>query len=162
MRRKNIDSNFNKCLERAANARSRAEKTTDPARKAEYLRLENNWIRLARSYEFAKRLKTSWHRPVSASSVVLHHRILEAYFSPEFDEERSDHRTVSLACHGTYEVRVIELSRKIQTGAKQLWLELFDHDQQRTIDSYGGRSLADIAAAAESLCSIAKGFSHTD
>jgi hypothetical protein len=162
MRRKKIDDNFNKCLERAANARSRAEGATDPARKAEYLHLESNWIRLARSYEFAKRLKSSWHKPVSADIVVLHHRILEAYFSPEFEEERSDHRTVSLACHGRYEVRVVALSRKMQTGAKQLWLELFDHDQQRTIDSYGGRTLVDITAAAELLCSNAKGFSRTN
>jgi hypothetical protein len=162
MRRKKIDNNFDKCLERAANARSRADEATDPARKAEYLRLEGNWIRLARSYEFAKRLKKSWHKPVSASIVVLHHRILEAYFSPEFDEERSDHQTVSLACHGAYEVRVVELSRKLQTGAKQLWLELFDHDQQYTIDSYGGCTLVDITAAAESLCSNARGLSQTD
>jgi hypothetical protein len=162
MRRKKIDDNFKKCLERAANARSRAEEAADPARKAEYLRLESNWIRLARSYEFAKRLRSSWHKPVSANIVGLQHRILDAYFSPEFDEERSDHRTVSLARHGAYELRVVELSRKMQTGADQLWLELFDHDHQRTIDSYSGRTLVDITAAAESMCLNARGLSHTD
>jgi hypothetical protein len=162
MRRKKIEDNFKKCLERAANARSRAEEAADPARKAEYLRLGSNWIRLARSYEFAKRLRRSWHKPVSANIIVLHHQILDAYYSPEFDEERSNHRTVSLARHGAYEVRLVELSRKMQTGAKQLWLELFDHDYQRTIDSYGGRTLVDITAAAESLCSNAKYLSHTD
>jgi hypothetical protein len=153
MRRKNIDDNFNKCLERAANARSRAEEATDPARKAEYLRLESNWIRLARSYEFAKRLKSSWYRPVSANIIALHHRILEAYYSPEFDEERSDPQTVSLVRRGPYELRLMELSRKLKTETERLWLELFDHDRQRTIDSYSGRTLGDITAAAESLCS---------
>src|SRR5215470_12641687 len=118
MRRKKIDDNFNRCLERAANARSRAEEATDPARKAEYLRLESNWIRLARSYEFAKRLKSSWHKPVAATIIALHHRILEAYFSPEFDDERSDLRTVSLTRHGAYEVRVVELLRKIQRSQR--------------------------------------------
>lgn len=162
MRRKKIDDNFNKCLERAANARSRAEEATDPARKAEYLRLESNWIRLARSYEFAKRLKSSWHNPVSANIIVLHHRILEAYFSPDFDEERSDQRSVSLLRHGSYEVRLVELPRTLQTRTDQLWLELFDHDHQRTIDSYGGRTIVGITAAAESLCSNAKYLSYTD
>ena len=85
MRRKNIENNFKKCLERAANARSRAEEAADPARKAEYLLLESNWIRLARSYEFAKRLKNSWRKPISSNLIGLHHRILDAYFSPEFD-----------------------------------------------------------------------------
>src|SRR5437879_2419062 len=121
MRRKNIDDNFKKCLDRAANARSRAEEATDPARKAEYLRLESNWIQLARSYEFAKRLKSSWQKPVSANIIVLHHRILEAYFSPEFDEERSDHRTVSLVRRGPYELRLMELSRKLKTETERLW-----------------------------------------
>jgi hypothetical protein len=162
MRRKKIEDNFKKCLDRAANARRRAEEATDPARKAEYLRLESNWIRLARSCEFAKRLKSSWRKPISANIIVLHHRILEAYFSPEFDQERSDDRTVSLVRHGAYEVRLVELSGKMQTGAEQVWLELFDHDYQRTIDSYGGRTLVDITAAAESLCSNAKYLSHTD
>jgi len=109
-----------------------------------------------------KRLKSSWHKPVSANIIALHHRILEAYYSPEFDEERSDHRSVSLARHGAYEVRLVELSRKMETGAEPLWLELFDHDHQRAIDSYGGRTLVDITAAAESLCAKAKSLSHTD
>ena len=162
MRRKSIDVNFNKCMERAANARKRAREATDPARKAEYLRLESSWIRLARCYEFAKRLKCSLHKPISANVIVLHNRILEAYFSPEFDEERSEHRTVSLLRHGSYELRLVELPRRLQAGTDQLWLELFDHDHERTIDSYSGRTLADITAAAESLCSNAKYLSHTD
>jgi hypothetical protein len=162
MRRKNIEDNFQKCLDRAANARRRAEEATDPARKAEYLRLESNWIRLARSYEFAKRLKSSWHNPVSANIIALHHRILEAYYSPEFDEERSDQRTVSLVRHGPYELRLMELSRKLKTETERLWLELFDHDHQLTIDSYGGRTLVNITAAAKSLCSNAKELNQTD
>jgi hypothetical protein len=103
-----------------------------------------------------KRFKSSWHKPVSASIIGLHHRILDAYFSPEFDEERSDQRTVSLMRRGPYELRLMELSRKLKAETERLWLELFDHDRQRTIDSYSGRTLADITAAAESLCSNAE------
>jgi hypothetical protein len=79
----------------------------------------------------------------------------------KFDEERNDTRTASLVRHGRYEVRLLELPRKLQTGTKQLWLELFDHHHQRTIDSYGGRNLVDITAAAETLCSEAKDLSDS-
>jgi hypothetical protein len=140
----------------AANARSRAAEASDPARKAGYLRLERNWIRFARSNELAQRLTSTWHKPESANIIVWHHRILEAYYSPKFDEKRSEFRTVSLARHGAYEVRLMELSRKPQIETERLWLELFDHDHQHSIDSYGGRTLVDITAAAESLCSNAK------
>jgi hypothetical protein len=75
-----------------------------------------------------------------------------------FDEKLDDPRTVSLVRHGRYEVRLLELPRKLQTGTKQLWLELFDHQHQRTIDSYGGHNLVDITAAAKTLCSEAKGL----
>ena len=97
----------------------------------------------------------------SANIIVWHHRILEAYYSPKFDEERNDPRTVSLVRHGRYEVRLVELPRKLQTGTKQLWLELFDYHHQRTIDSYGGRNLVDITAAAEALCLKAKDLSKS-
>jgi hypothetical protein len=79
----------------------------------------------------------------------------------KFDEERNDLRTASLVRHGPYEVRLVELPRNLQTGTKQLWLELFDHHHQRTIDSYGGRNLVDITAAAETLCSEAKDLSES-
>jgi hypothetical protein len=77
-----------------------------------------------------------------------------------FDERLDDPRTVSLVRHGRYEVRLLELPQKLQTGTKQLWLELFDHHNQRTIDSYGGRNPVDITAAAETLCSEAKDLSE--
>jgi len=105
---------------------------------------------------------SSWLKADSANIIVWHHRIIEAYYSPNFDEERSDERTVSLVSHGPYEVRLVELPRKLQTETERLWLELFDHDCQRTIDSYGGRTLVDITAAAESLCSNARDLSQTD
>ena len=61
--------------------------------------------------------------------------------------------TLSLTRHGPYELRVIKLRSHEIAG--ELWLELFDHDRQRTIDSYRGRDLEDIAMVARSLGSKA-------
>lgn len=113
-------------------------------------------------YELSRRLKSLLCKPDVENVIVWHHRILEAYHSTEFDDERSVGRTVSLLRHGSYELRLVELPRRLQAGTDQLWLELFDHDHERTIDSYSGRTLVDITAAAESLCSNAKYLSHTD
>ena len=113
-------------------------------------------------YEFAQCLKRLVLKPDTENIIVWHHRIFEAYHSPDLNEERSATRTVSLLRHGSYEVRLVELPRKPRTATEQLWLELFDHDHQRTIDSYGGRTLVNITAAARSLCSNAKDLSRTD
>ena len=153
MRRKKIEDNFKKSMDRT-NARSGAQEAIDPAQKPKHLRLEHNWLRLARTYEFAQRLNSS-------RIIVWHHGILEAYHSPKFGEEGNDPRTVSLLRHGRYEVRLVELPRRLQTGTKQLWLELFDHCHQYTIDSYSGHHLMDITAAAETLCSKAKELSKS-
>jgi hypothetical protein len=101
-------------------------------------------------------------KPDAENIIVWHHRIFEAYHSSDFDGERRVTRTVSLLRHGSYEVRLVELPRELQTATEQLWLELFDHDHQRTIDSYSGRTLIDIAAAANSLCSSAKDLSQRE
>ena len=113
-------------------------------------------------YLCARHLKSSWLQPDSENIIIWHHRILEAYYSGNFGGERSDGQTVSLVGHGPYELRLVELPRKLHTETKRLWLELFDHDRQRTIDSYGGRTLEDITAAAASLCSNARDLSRTD
>jgi hypothetical protein len=49
-----------------------------------------------------------------------------------------------------------------QEATEELWLELFDHDRERTIDSYRGRDLEDIAVAARSLGSkVVRGDTHS-
>jgi hypothetical protein len=57
--------------------------------------------------------------------------------------------TLSLIRRGSYELRVMKFSS--QEAAEELWLELIDHHRKRTIDSYRGRDLEDIAIAARSL-----------
>ena len=154
-----LGDQINECLVHAAMARNWANETADPERKAEFLRLELSWTRLARSYEFVESLENFLLMPRTANAAVWHHRILEAYNLLTLEdphEEVRDQRTASLVRHGPYEVRLVELLRNVQEGAEYLRLELFDHDQERTLDSYGGRTLVDITAAAESLCSKAK------
>src|SRR5215470_10638804 len=151
------------CFNRAAEARERANEATDPVLKAEYLNTELGWLRLARSCEFVDSLDNFLGEHRSTPALVWHQRILESYESlivEDAHEECGDRRTTSLIRHGPYEVRLAELSRNLPAeGAEHLWLELFDHDHQRTIESYAGRTLVDITAAAESLCSKAKRLS---
>ena len=45
------------CYRRAEEARRRAQETTDPSIKEDYLGLERRWIFLAHSYEFTERLQ---------------------------------------------------------------------------------------------------------
>lgn len=45
------------CLDYAKKAERRAEETTDPELKADYLALAGQWTHLARSYEFAESLE---------------------------------------------------------------------------------------------------------
>jgi hypothetical protein len=44
------------CHERAAEARRRAEETSDPKVKAQFLNTEKRWLLLARSYQFSESL----------------------------------------------------------------------------------------------------------
>jgi hypothetical protein len=52
-----LGTHVRNCLERAADARQRAEETSDSGLKADYLFLEKNWTNLAKSFEFAVRLE---------------------------------------------------------------------------------------------------------
>jgi CheY-like chemotaxis protein len=154
-----IPDQIKDCLDRAADARRQAEESADQARKAEYLRSEFGWIRLARSHEFAESLERFLLKPDAANEAGWHHRIVEAHNSLTLEDARdecSDRRTASLVRRGPYEVRLVELSRNLQERPENLWLELFDHHHNCTIDSYRGSRLEDMTAAAESLCSKAK------
>jgi len=44
------------CLSRAIHCRELAQFTTDPKSRAEYLKMERSWLRLADSYQFSERL----------------------------------------------------------------------------------------------------------
>jgi hypothetical protein len=71
--------------------------------------------------------------------------------------ERIDgQRTVSLAHHGDFEVRLIELPQDPHSDSIPLWIELFEHVSGSTLDSYGGNDFAHIAVAAEAFISQAR------
>ena len=44
------------CLSRAAHCRELAENAADPSIRAEYLKMEKSWLRLADGYQFSERL----------------------------------------------------------------------------------------------------------
>ena len=52
-----LDIHVRSCLERAAEARRRAEATHDPELKVEFFSLEKQWTCLAKSYELAGRIE---------------------------------------------------------------------------------------------------------
>jgi hypothetical protein len=60
-------------------------------------------------------------------------------------------RTVSLARHGVYEVRLIEPSDVSIIDLKPFWIELYDHDNKVSVDSFGGDDIEETAVAAETL-----------
>jgi CheY-like chemotaxis protein len=153
-----VSDQIKDCLDLAVEARRQAEETVDPVRKAEYLRSELRWIRMARHFEFAESLERFLSKPDAANELVWHHRIVEAHSSLTSEDAHEDSylRTATLDRCGPYEVRLVELSRNLQARPEHLWLELFDHRHNRPIDSYNGSSLEDISAAAESLCSKAR------
>src|SRR5262245_25372039 len=52
----NLSEQVRLCYERAAEAKERAEQMLDPEAKADFLKMETRWLRLARSYQFGERL----------------------------------------------------------------------------------------------------------
>jgi hypothetical protein len=44
------------CLSRAAHCRELGDMTADPNNRAQYLKMEKSWLRLADSYQFSERL----------------------------------------------------------------------------------------------------------
>jgi hypothetical protein len=71
--------------------------------------------------------------------------------------ERIDgQHTVTLARHGEFEVRLIELPQDPQSDNIPLWIELFEHVSGTTLDSCGGHDLAHMAVAAGAFISQAR------
>ena len=63
---------------------------------------------------------------------------------------------MSLARFGSYEVRVIELSRDAAAGSFPVWLELYEHNTRSLLDSCGCSELEEAVAAANELISQAR------
>jgi PAS domain S-box-containing protein len=70
----NLREQIRLCYERAAKAKRRAEETSDPKAKANFLNTERRWLLLARSYQHSERLKDFIRaipdRPKAANALV--------------------------------------------------------------------------------------------
>jgi hypothetical protein len=60
-------------------------------------------------------------------------------------------RTISIAMIGKCEIRMFNASSTRPGDAPPLWIELFDHDAQVSLDSYSCREIDDAVAAFEEL-----------
>jgi hypothetical protein len=92
-----------------------------------------------------------------SATKALELRIMQMYICPRVAPEHIDgQRTLSLARHGAFEVRLIELPQNPHSDSIRLWIELFDHRSNTTLDSRDGCDLQDTAVAAEALISQAR------
>lgn len=65
-------------------------------------------------------------------------------------------RTISVESIGAYEVRMFSGSPARSGDAPLLWMELFDHDAQRSVDSCAFREIDDALSAFDELVARAK------
>lgn len=65
-------------------------------------------------------------------------------------------KVASLSRHGLYEVRLLEPSELAQANDLPFWVELFDNEQNLSIDSYAGDDIEETAVAVQHLISRAK------
>jgi len=87
----------------------------------------------------------------------LEFRIFQLYVLDLMAEKFVDGcRAATLARYGSYEVRLVELLQDWQENTAPFWIELFDHENDTTIDSCGGYDLGETAAGAEALISQAR------
>ena len=84
-------------------------------------------------------------------------RLSRAYASLAFVPECSDHsRSATLDRYGAYEVRLVEFLQDDPTGDRPIWLELYCHVTDSSLDSCRCDNLDDAETAADNLVSSAK------
>jgi hypothetical protein len=92
-----------------------------------------------------------------SATKALERRIMQMYIWLLVAPEQSGgQRIASLARHGAFEVRLIELPQNPHSDCIPLWIELFDHRSNTTLDSYAGCDFEDTALAAAALISQAR------
>jgi hypothetical protein len=84
-------------------------------------------------------------------------RILQMYLwslvTPKYVNGR---RIGLLARHGDYDVRLIECPKLANRDAEPIWIELFDRQNNVSLDSFSGHDFDEAAVAADSLISRAR------
>jgi len=89
--------------------------------------------------------------------MTLEARLIQAHLKLQLATPSEDgSRAVTLMRYGAHEVRLVEPSHGSPAGGVLFWIELFDHDRRRSIDSVGSYILEDAAIAAEHLIAHAE------
>ena len=84
-------------------------------------------------------------------------RVTQAYINLlRVPEGKSGEKSVPLARLGEFEVRLVELSQSDAEDAPPLWVELYAHNVQSSVDSCGCHELEEVVAAAQQLISQAR------
>lgn len=79
-------------------------------------------------------------------------RVTQAYIAlSDIPGSNPTPRTISVERIGTYEVRMFNGSPTRPGDASLLWMELFDHDGQRSLDSCSFREIDDALSAFDEL-----------
>jgi len=74
----------------------------------------------------------------------------------------SGSRTISVTHFGTFEVRLIEFVNCNRHGSSDLWIELYRHDTQSSVDSCLCRDLDEVENLGEDLISQARELYETN
>jgi hypothetical protein len=78
-------------------------------------------------------------------------RLVRAYLALFLLPWEDGMRSIRLARFGAYEVRIVEFAQDLAGEAFPLWLELYAHDVQASIDSCGCGAFEDAVGAADEL-----------
>src|SRR5262245_55277485 len=91
----------------------------------------------------------------TSSVMAIELRIMQMYIWALVAPKHINGQPVSLVRHGAYDVRLMEFPNP-KKDTIPLWIELFDHEHNAALDSYGGCDLQEAAAAAQALISQAR------
>ena len=84
-------------------------------------------------------------------------RVTQAYIAlSDIPGSSPTPRTISVERIGTYEVRMFNGAPVNSGDAPLLWMELFDHDAQRSLDSCSLREIDDALSAFDELLARAR------
>jgi hypothetical protein len=88
--------------------------------------------------------------PKTSPRAEIEAQLIEAHAKLKLTRQNGDISTVAtLMRRGAFEVRLIEPTNTEPADAVRVWMELFDHDRQLSIDSIGNCALEDAVIVAE-------------
>lgn len=126
------------------------------------LELTARWTRAGADYRHSamKRQGMNLRKKSTRPGSRLHQAYVGLMFAPE---QANSSRTVPIARHGVFEVRLFELRDRCADGAAPFWVEIYCHDTRSVLDSCRCDDLDDAEIVVERLTSCARALhqSHT-